>query len=77
MQTSLNRTIPFTLPWDDAPVDLSFIFQDEKPAGKHGFLKVKKDKMVFEDGTIGRFWGTNFNSAANFPSHEEDRKSVV
>ncbi len=26
--------------------------------------------MVFEDGTPARFWGTNFNSAANFPSHE-------
>lgn len=70
MQTSLLRTVNSTLPWDDAPVDISFLFADEKPAGKHGFLTVKGDKFVFEDGTEARFWGTNFNSAANFPSHE-------
>ena len=61
---------PFTLAWDDAvPVDLSFVFEHEKPAGKHGFLAVFGDRFVFEDGTEGRFWGTNFNSGANFPPH--------
>lgn len=61
---------PFTLSWDDhLPVDLSFVFADEKPAGKHGFLAAFGDRFVFEDGTEGRFWGTNFNSGANFPSH--------
>lgn len=62
---------PFTLSWDDnLPLDLSFVFDAEKPAGKHGFLGVKGERMVFEDGTEARFWGTCFNSGANFPSHD-------
>jgi hypothetical protein len=66
---AINWT-PFTLSWDDnVPIDLSFVFEHEKPAGKHGFLAVFGDRFVFEDGTEGRFWGTNFNSGANFPSH--------
>lgn len=69
MQTSMHRTIPFSLPWDDAPLDLSFVFAGEKPAGCHGFLQARNDRLVFEDATVARFWGTNFNSAANFPSH--------
>ena len=64
------RTVSYTLPWDNAPVDISFVFENEKPAGIHGFVTQKEDKFVFEDGTAARFWGTNFNSAANFPSHE-------
>jgi hypothetical protein len=71
---SLKKTIPYTLPWDDMPVDLSFVYKNEKPAGKHGFLKVVNDKFIFEDGTEARFWGTNFNSAQNFPSHEHSEK---
>lgn len=69
MQTATKRTIPFTLPWDNSPLDLSFLYENEKPAGRHGFLQARDGRMVFEDGTVARFWGTNFNSAANFPSH--------
>jgi len=68
------KWIPFVLSWDDAPVDLSFLYESEKPAGKHGFLTVKGDKFVFEDGTEARFWGTCFNSGANFPPHEYSEK---
>ena len=68
-----RQTIPYTLPWDDMPIDLSFIYEDEKPAGKHGFLKANNEKFIFEDGTEARFWGTNFNSQANFPSHEHSK----
>ena len=61
---------PFTLAWDDrVPLDLSFVFEKERPAGKHGFLTVMGDRMCFEDGTEARFWGTNFNSGACFPDH--------
>ncbi|MCK9410667.1 MAG: hypothetical protein M0Q53_00105 [Prolixibacteraceae bacterium] len=74
MEYSIRKTIPYTLPWDDMPIDLSFIYKNEKPAGKHGFLKVDSDKFVFEDGTEARFWGTNFNSAQIFPSHEHSEK---
>ena len=74
MQTSTHRTVAYALPWDDAPVDLRHLFADEKPAGRHGFLTCRGGKMVFEDGTEARFWGTNFNSAANFPSHDYSEK---
>jgi hypothetical protein len=64
--------VPFTLAWDDhLPVDISFVFDDEKPAGKHGFLTVRDHNFVFEDGSPARFWGTNFNSGANFPPHDQ------
>ena len=74
MQTATRRVISYTLPWDDAPVDLSFLFEGEKPAGRHGFIQAKAGRLVFEDGTVGRFWGTNFNSAANFPTHAYSEK---
>lgn len=53
---------------DAMPVDISSVFADEKPAGKHGFLKVNGDAMCFEDGTPARFWGVNINGSACFPN---------
>lgn len=70
----MKKTIPYTLPWDDMPIDLSFMYKNDKPAGKHGFLKAEGEKFAFEDGTEARFWGVNFNSAQNFPSHEHSEK---
>lgn len=61
---------PFTLPWNDSPIDISFVFERERPAGKHGFLTAKGGRFVFQDGTVARFWGTCFNSGANFPPHD-------
>ena len=71
---TIRKTIPYSLPWDDMPIDLSFVYEEEKPAGKHGFLKVSGDRFIFEDGTEARFWGTNFNSAQSFPSHDHSEK---
>jgi len=71
---TIRKTIPYTLPWDDMPIDLSFVYAKEKPAGKHGFLQVVEGKFVFEDGIEGKFWGTCFNSAQCFPSHEHSAK---
>ncbi len=68
--------IPYTLPWDDAPLDLSFIYEKEKPAGQHGFLKRDGTRFVFEDGCEAKFWGTLFNSAANYPPHEYSEKTA-
>lgn len=69
-QTTNQDWLPYGLPWDKAPLDLSFLYADEKPAGKHGFLTVDRNHFTFEDMTEARFWGTLFNAAANFPSHE-------
>lgn len=75
MNMSVNRKyIPYSLPCDDMPIDLSFLYKEEKPAGKRGFLTVQGDHFEFEDGTHARFWGTNFNSAANFPTKQQSKK---
>ena len=52
------------LDWQTSPIDLSFLNAPEKPAGKRGFLKAAQDKLLFEDGTPGRFWGTNLTAYA-------------
>lgn len=65
----MTASIPFPAYPDMMPVDISEVFADERPAGKHGFLRVEKDQFVFEDGTPGRFWGVNFNGGACFPDH--------
>lgn len=68
------KFINYPFCWNDVPVDLSFVYEKEKPAGRHGFLTVKGDKFIFEDGTEARFWGTNFNSGLNFPPFEFSEK---
>jgi Cellulase (glycosyl hydrolase family 5) len=60
------------LDWRAAPVDLSFLNAPERPAGKHGFLKTVNDKLIFEDGTPARFWGTNLTAYALFGTTNED-----
>jgi hypothetical protein len=70
----MSKYIPFPFYADDVPIDLSFVYKDEKPAGKHGFLKVVGDHFEFEDGTVARFWGTNLNGGANFPEFDYSEK---
>ena len=60
--------------YDRMPIDISFAFGDEKPAGKHGFVRAEGEELVFEDGTPARFWGVCFNGGANFPSHDYAEK---
>ena len=69
----MSKWIPWPSYYDDAPLDLRFVY-DDAPAGKHGFCKVKGSSLVFEDGTPARFWGTNFNGAANFPEFDYAEK---
>jgi len=59
-----------TLLWDSSPVDLSFL--NDRPAGCHGFLTVRGDDFVFEDGTPARFWGANLAAYALF----SDKKQI-
>lgn len=66
----MSRYIPMPAYPDMMPVDISFVFEDEKPAGKHGFVRADGEDLRFEDGTLGKFWGVNFNGGACFPSKE-------
>lgn len=43
----------------------------DKPAGKHGFVQMKGDQLVFEDGQQIKFWGTNVASNLPFMKSEE------
>lgn len=70
----MSNYIPTPAHYDKMPVDISFVFKSERPAGKHGFLKVDGDNFRFEDGTLAKFWGVMFNGGANFPEHEYAKK---
>ena len=70
----MSRYIPMPAYYDRMPVDISFVFEDEKPAGKHGFVQAVGEEFRFEDGTPARFWGVNFNSGACFPDHDYAEK---
>lgn len=70
----MSRYIPVRFYPDRMPVDISFVFENEKPAGKHGFCQVNGDKFAFEDGTPVRFWGVIFNGACCFPEHDYAEK---
>jgi hypothetical protein len=52
--------------FNSSPVDLSFLNEPGKPAGKHGFLKAVRNALEFEDGTPVRFWGTNVTGSSLF-----------
>jgi len=50
-------------PWrpadDTGPSAIDMTGWLDKPAGSHGFLKIDADRLLFEDGTPFKFWGTN------------------
>ena len=70
----MSHYIPVYAHPDRMPVDISFVFDQEKPAGKHGFCKVDGEHFVFEDGSRAAFWGVILNGAASFPEHEYSEK---
>jgi hypothetical protein len=39
----------------------------DRPAGKHGGVRMVKDAFAFEDGTPVKFWGVNLSYTANAP----------
>lgn len=66
----MSRYIPMPAYPDMMPVDISFVFENEKPAGKHGFVQAEGEDLRFADGTLARFWGVNFNGGACFPDKD-------
>jgi hypothetical protein len=45
----------------------------EAPTGKHGFVTVRGDRFVFEDGTPVRFWGSQTGSRRDNPEYSAQR----
>ena len=43
----------------------------DAPAGKHGFVNMKADKLIFEDGTLVQFWGVNIGNEGCYPAKSE------
>jgi hypothetical protein len=60
--------VPDAVDWPTAAVDLSFLNAAERPAGRHGFVHAKGPALVFDDGSIARFWGANITAATLFKS---------
>lgn len=60
------------LDWRTSPVDLSFLNEAEKPAGKRGFVKATGEQLVFADNTPARFWGTNLSAYAIFKTPDDE-----
>jgi hypothetical protein len=42
----------------------------DRPAGKHGGVRMVKDRFAFEDGTPVKFWGTNLSYTSSAPDKE-------
>lgn len=70
----MAKYIPVKMHPESMPVDISFVFKNEIPAGKHGFTHAEGDNLVFEDGTVAKFWGVMMNGAACFQEHAESDK---
>src|SRR6266699_150337 len=69
-----KKLFPFVLPWDDASPSITNLSGWlEKPAGSHGFIKVKDGHLYAGDKRI-RFFGVNLVFGANFPKHEDAEK---
>jgi len=70
-----------TLPGDDwytfnshndiGPSALGFENWLDKPAGKHGGVRLTGDHFTFEDGTPVKFWGTNLAYGSSAPTKED------
>lgn len=60
--------------WRSSPVNVSFLNAAERPAGKHGFLLARGGRLVFEDGTQVRFWGTTISARALFQTNRRNVK---
>ncbi|MBC8068263.1 MAG: cellulase family glycosylhydrolase, partial [Deltaproteobacteria bacterium] len=61
-----------TLPWNDTPVDLSFLNDDDKPAGKHGAVRIDGERLLRGDGAPLRLWGTNVVGYALFNASDDE-----
>ncbi|HBE02250.1 MAG: hypothetical protein A2096_04680 [Spirochaetes bacterium GWF1_41_5] len=48
------------------------------PAGSHGVVEQKGDRLIFKDGTPARFWGTGFaTSIPGFPPDDKKEADIL
>ena len=73
----LGRWFPAALAPNAAPVDLSFLNRDDRPAGRRGFVRADGDRLVFADGTPARFWGGNLAAYALFSNGREAQRPAA
>ena len=77
----MSKYIPTPAYYDQMPVDISFVFQNERPAGKHGFLKVDGDNFRFEDGTPGNLehplWGIRYCYFTMLEMTQEPKENFI
>lgn len=57
--------------WDFGPSAIGAEDWLDKPAGKHGGVRMNKDQFVLEDGTPIRFWGTNLSYGMSAPTKDD------
>lgn len=65
---------PATFDWDMTPVDLRHLNDGHRPAGVHGRIEVRGDRLVFADGTPARLWGTN---VVAYSLYSIDRETIA
>jgi hypothetical protein len=68
----LRRWFKGALAPNAAPVNLSFLNRDDRPAGRRGFVRADGDRAVFADGSPARFWGSNLVASALFSTPRRD-----
>jgi hypothetical protein len=57
--------------WDFGPSAVGMENWLDKPAGRHGGVRMKGDQFIFEDGAPIKFWGVCLSYAASAPSKED------
>jgi hypothetical protein len=57
--------------WARSPIDLSFLNEADRPAGRRGPVRVAGERLVYADGEPARFWGTNLSAYAIFATPRE------
>lgn len=65
---------PATFDWDHTPIDLRRLNDGHRPAGVHGPIEVRGDRLVFADGTPARLWGTN---VVAYSLYSADRETIA
>ncbi|MEI8341629.1 MAG: hypothetical protein WCH43_08865 [Verrucomicrobiota bacterium] len=66
-----NNWFPVTATKDVKPSVIGFEDWLDKPAGKHGGVRMVGDHFEFADKTRVKFWGTNLSYAFSAPEHQQ------